>query len=259
MQIRFDITEKTVTIDDEFTFNEIASQDKVALDDWENLPRFGPFRKDSEAFGFSLPNILGLWRMIHSNISIGQEELRHYYLNDAIIYLGHQLSIDNNVQHKQYARNSATKSANKGMQSGFENAYNQALNEIKDNKKLQAAIKLCYAYTAFPQIEDYVMRYFKQVHYIAPLRATAERYYRLRNLAVDEVDYQGKNLAIFINSLTNRQLKEFNDWTNVHFGFSVSTDKSKGQVSTRSTLRVKHLKVLSFFWSVVRMAATGHL
>jgi len=76
-----------------------------------------------------------------------------------------------------------------------------------------------------------IQNYYQQVHYIAPLRATAERYYRLRNLAVDEVDYQGKNLAVFINSLTQKQLDQFGEWTNEHFGFSVSTDKSKGHLS----------------------------
>lgn len=228
MQIRFDISGRCVTVDNDFSYSEEPPKDKAFLADWRTMSRLGPFRGDSEAFGFSLPNISVLWTKLNDSISVGTEEQRDYYFNDAIIDLGHRLSLNNNIQ---YLNNSDVKATNSRNQSRFENVYNQALDQIRDNNDLQGAIKLCYAYAIFPQIEDYVMQYFKQVHYIAPLRATAERYYRLRNLAVDEVDYQGKNLAIFINSLTTKQLKEFNDWTNTHFGFAVSTDKSKGHLS----------------------------
>lgn len=92
-------------------------------------------------------------------------------------------------------------------------------------------MQLCYVYCVFFQIEDYINTYFSQVHYIAPLRATAERYYRLRNLAVDDIDFQGKNLAIFIHSLPPKRMKEFQAWTKENFGFAVKTDKSKGHIS----------------------------
>ncbi|MFH1447005.1 MAG: AAA family ATPase, partial [Chloroflexota bacterium] len=35
-----------------------------------------------------------------------------------------------------------------------------------------------------------------QSNYIAPVRATAERYYRQQNLAIDEIDYKGQNIAM---------------------------------------------------------------
>ena len=97
-------------------------------------------------------------------------------------------------------------------------------------------IKLIFLYTCLPQIDQFLDTYFRRVHYIAPLRATAERYYRLRNLAIDEVDYQGKNLAIFINGLTTPRLKNFQRWTQEHFGFMVLTEKGEGHLSVKIAL-----------------------
>ena len=82
-------------------------------------------------------------------------------------------------------------------------------------------------------ISDYLSIYFRNIYYIAPLRATAERYYRLRNTAVDEVDCRGKNLAIFLNSLNEDLFKEFQRWTNVNFGFKVVKTSVEGHVSLK--------------------------
>jgi predicted ATPase len=60
----------------------------------------------------------------------------------------------------------------------------------------------------------------KNVYYIAPLRATAERYYRRRNLAVDEVDFRGENLALYIRNLTDTERKNFTTWMEENFGFT---------------------------------------
>jgi hypothetical protein len=68
-------------------------------------------------------------------------------------------------------------------------------------------------------------------NYVPPLRATAERYYRLQNLAVDEVDFQGRNLAMFLRSLTDTERKHFSDWTEKHFGFASYSRASGGHVS----------------------------
>lgn len=59
----------------------------------------------------------------------------------------------------------------------------------------------------------------ERIHYIAPLRATAERYYRYQNLAVDEVDFQGLNLAMFLKNLSEPERKSFSLWTLKLFDF----------------------------------------
>lgn len=107
------------------------------------------------------------------------------------------------------------------------------LSALTQDKKEYAVkvIKLFYFYFIYSAIEEYIGTYFLQVHYIAPIRATAERYYRLRNSAIDEVDYQGKNLAIFLNSLPESRRVMFQKWTSEHFGFKASVSKTEGHLS----------------------------
>lgn len=65
---------------------------------------------------------------------------------------------------------------------------------------------------------------FKGVRYIAPLRATAERYYRHQDLQVDEIDHTGSNLAILLKSLSESEKRNFSKWTKENFGFSVRVE-----------------------------------
>ena len=103
-------------------------------------------------------------------------------------------------------------------------------------QKMLATFKLMFFYSFFSEIEEYLKIYFRQVHYIAPLRATAERYYRLRNLAIDEVDYQGKNLAMFLGGLSEKRMNKFQEWTQEYFGFRVVVEKKGGHLSVKISL-----------------------
>ena len=114
------------------------------------------------------------------------------------------------------------------------------LQKINDEQN-SAFFKLVYFYGCFSIMDSYINAYFRQVHYIAPLRATAERYYRLRNLSIDEVDYQGKNLAIFLDGLRRTdQLKAFNQWTDDLLGFHVQTKNDSGHLSIQVADRGKN-------------------
>lgn len=93
----------------------------------------------------------------------------------------------------------------------------------------------CCAY--LPDINKYLSDYFRQVHYIAPVRATAERYYRLRNTAIDDIDHQGKNLAVFLNSLSKERLNAFQSWTSEYFGFKVFVQREAGHLSVNVELK----------------------
>lgn len=85
----------------------------------------------------------------------------------------------------------------------------------------------------FRIISNYIQSYFRNVYYIAPVRATAERYYRLRNAAVNEVDCRGKNLPVFLNSLSNKKFIQFQNWTKENLGFEVIKTTSEGHVSLK--------------------------
>lgn len=104
-------------------------------------------------------------------------------------------------------------------------------------REFENKLKLFFLYSCFDDIDTYLYNYFKNVHYIAPLRATAERYYRMRNLAVDEIDFQGKNLSVFINSLSEKRLAGFQDWTEQHFGFCVFAEPDGGHLSLKVRLK----------------------
>jgi hypothetical protein len=232
MHADFDFINKCVLIDEKHLFSgldHLTTEEKLNPNP---ISRYY-FSSQSKAFNFALLKADALWSKLFSTVSASKDEFfSPSSLFSAILDIGSLLS------HNQAVSPLANKDdLSPDIFDTHANYYNIIANEIAHNNDLQGLVKLCYIYSIFSDIDEYIVGYFKQVHYIAPLRATAERYYRLRNLAVDEVDYQGKNLAIFINSLTSKQLKEFHAWTNEHFGFSVRTNKSKGHLSLIIQLR----------------------
>lgn len=84
-----------------------------------------------------------------------------------------------------------------------------------------------------PSFSYYLGLISSNVKYIAPFRATAERYYRIQHLDVNEVDPQGKNLPMFLGSLSQSQLKLFSSWTNETFGFTVWIHRIEGHYSIK--------------------------
>lgn len=87
------------------------------------------------------------------------------------------------------------------------------------------------------QISNYFRQTFLNVKYIAPLRATAERFYRIQHLSVNEVDQNGTNLPSFLDSLTDGQIKEFQNWTKDNFNFFVKISKLGGHYSIKISLK----------------------
>lgn len=227
----FDLLKNKILIDDDF---EYTVSEKVFNEESLNqnpLIRFRFSIARSRAFGFQLPCIDELWdellNAMFEKFEDKKEELNRFSIYQIIGSVGNKLFRNYGINIFESDDNSYYGEIEKE----YYPIYEFLLEKTEKNNRLKEIIKLCYLYIIFPDIDQYITEYFRNVHYIAPLRATAERYYRLRNLAVDEVDYQGKNLAVFINSLTNKQLRDFNSWTTEHFGFAVSTDKSKGHLS----------------------------
>ncbi len=85
----------------------------------------------------------------------------------------------------------------------------------------------------FASCDDYISTFARNISYIGPVRATAERYYRSQDLAVGDVDFQGKNLAMFVRNLTNDDQIDFANWTKKNFGFSVDVRPSGEHVSLK--------------------------
>ncbi len=67
---------------------------------------------------------------------------------------------------------------------------------------------------------------FRGVKYIAPLRATSERFYRFQDLQVNEIDHTGSNLAMLLNSLKPTDKSKFEAWTKLNFDFIIKVEQS---------------------------------
>jgi hypothetical protein len=98
-------------------------------------------------------------------------------------------------------------------------------------KKLQGIVLADRIPQLLNEIDSFLAATFKSVSYIGPLRATAERFYRQQDLAVDEVDPQGANLAMFLMGLSSSGQAEFSKWCQQSIGFSVEAKQNGAHVS----------------------------
>lgn len=224
----------------------------------ENIHSRFPYRMNvpSSIFEFRIPTILGLRNQLISKFSVSKTDplessqkqtLAYDEMNDIVIdecvfiigeYLCHDIALS---EIPKYIEKDLASSKGKKNSVNFWDIAASMLQQLsQEDEGMQlyycAVCKLCYFYSCFAQIEKYLNSYFRQVHYIAPLRATAERYYRLRNLAIDEVDYQGKNLSVFLNGLPSERLDNFQQWTQEYFGFKVVVKKDGGHLSVKVAL-----------------------
>lgn len=76
-----------------------------------------------------------------------------------------------------------------------------------------------------------VQNLFLRSLYIGPARAAGQRYYRYQDLSVSEIDPDGKNFPMFLNSLSYPQISSFSEWVSRLFGFGVGIDRSAGHIS----------------------------
>lgn len=207
-------------------------------------------------FEFSLPDIWGqrcyLASVVADTLNNPAESIQRkdmsYDLADSIVldeglfmigeYLCHGFSLDKIYSFISKKNTSSKMRPSTVALANMTTAILQQLLQQETAKQQYdcAVLKLFHFYACFGQIERYLNSYFRQVHYIAPLRATAERYYRLRNLAIDEVDYQGKNLSVFLNGLPKERLDSFQQWTQEYFGFKVVVQKDGGHLSVKVAL-----------------------
>ena len=211
---------------------------------------YGVGFSQNSIFGFHLPSLHNCIGDITDRIrnemadqtAVEQSEEQMYssrQLTTAMVYIGMRLCHSESLESiQEYYKKQSQKST---KMDSFNLSVIDLLNHLSrskenDREKDLALFRLLYFYEQFSAMDDFLNVYFRQVHYIAPLRATAERYYRLRNLAIDEVDYQGKNLAIFLNGLTQERLSEFQKWTERFFGFKVVTERGSGHLSVKIAL-----------------------
>lgn len=214
------------------------------------------FRKNNIVVKFSEKNEIDLLKLNGEDIVLNEKDDEYF------AYYYEQLLFDLSLNPiRKYAEKNIRKIFN--LDKGKENEkrkfedyifyiYNTKINkgDIKHRvkKELEEEIEKVYKNNEadilkfmllynFPNyyysISNYLKLYFRRVYYIAPVRATAERYYPLRNLAVNEVDCRGKNLPVFLNSLSKKSFSKFQNWTKENLGFEVIKSTSEGHVSLK--------------------------
>ncbi len=80
-------------------------------------------------------------------------------------------------------------------------------------------------------ISDNFRAQFISSRYITPLRAAADRYYRIQNTSIEELDPNGSNLAMFLYAKSDDEISEINKWLLEEIGFSIEIIGSHGHAS----------------------------
>ena len=82
-------------------------------------------------------------------------------------------------------------------------------------------------------INEQLGRCFKNVRYIAPLRASTERYYRYQDLSVDELDHRGENIGMFLSNIPKKWRLNLDNWTKKYFGFEIKETTSSSHIAIK--------------------------
>ena len=101
-----------------------------------------------------------------------------------------------------------------------------------------------------------ITSYFKNILYVEPIRARAQRYYRNQGLSIDELDPSGENTAMFLSNMKRYEQEEFKAWCLEHFDLYIEAKSQHGHVSLKlyesSNLKVgKNLADLGFGFSQI--------
>ena len=98
---------------------------------------------------------------------------------------------------------------------------------------LNTIFDLLYFYNLNNIIDTININMFRlagNITYIGPLRETTERYYRFQNLAVDEIDPDGSNLAMYLYNLSTEDRDKLNEWISSIFEFKINVKSDGGHV-----------------------------
>jgi predicted ATPase len=67
-----------------------------------------------------------------------------------------------------------------------------------------------------------IYQFASQIQYVGPFRAVVDRYYRIQDLSVEEIDCRGENLPMYLDSLSPEQQEELDEWSKNYFGIKIS-------------------------------------
>lgn len=100
--------------------------------------------------------------------------------------------------------------------------YSHELTKYILETNISQIIELC---------NSYLSNYFRNIKYIAPVRATAQRYYRKQGLDIQEVDARGENVSAILQGMRHDERRRFDLWLERNFGFKIYTQSTEGHIS----------------------------
>lgn len=82
-------------------------------------------------------------------------------------------------------------------------------------------------------INSYLFDYFENVQYIAPIRATAQRYYRIQGLSMNDITPQGENVPMVLNNMNLDEKQKWNAWTKEKFNIEFDVIENEANLSIK--------------------------
>lgn len=132
----------------------------------------------------------------------------------------------------------------------------EALSELASNPDRDAYRRLKLYTTAaqipniFRTVGGYLRSILSSTLYTGPARARSERYYRYQDLSVSEIDPDGKNFPMFLNSLNTLQMRSLSNWVQSLFGYGVMVSPESGHISIKLTEGDRHVNVVDVGYGV---------
>lgn len=120
---------------------------------------------------------------------------------------------------------------------GWTSAINSSGMRLYLAGQFHHSMLLAYAGPIIEKIDTSIAAFFSEVRYIKPLRAIAERYYRRADLSVSEIDPEGRNLPMFLDSLNSDQMAEFRDWMKKYLDIDAYTQREGDQLTIMAKAR----------------------
>lgn len=100
-----------------------------------------------------------------------------------------------------------------------------------ENKRLERlidSIVLCNVASLVDTVAFFLNEENKCIYYVGPIRSIAARYYRLQNKSVVDLESDGSNVPMYINSLDKTAKESLNEFIHKHLGFRIRISTQKG-------------------------------
>lgn len=115
----------------------------------------------------------------------------------------------------------------------FQNFYTDMASGKKTKilQELECYCQLRFSLDVIEACGKHLTQFFAGINYIEPARARSERYYRLQELSVSQIDSDGQNLPMLLASLNHDQLVTFSKWVESIFGYGIKINRMRGHIS----------------------------